>query len=1437
MSVIGAPWRALFLCAATVAATVVAVAPAQAAPSVPDSAPDEVTAAAYAREGGKQVEVTSETTETSQTLANPDGSWTMTQYVHPVRVQQAGEWTPVDTTLVRRADGSIGPKAVTVEVTLNPGGAGSATKPIVQQGQDDKEVGLKWASDLPVPTLTGDTAVYANVLPDVDLTVKAAPQGYTENLVIKTPEAAKNSQLREISFGLHTRNTTVSVAEGEGRGTPAQAAPTDGLEVKDTAGQVVFAGDASRMWDSSGAGSPAEQQLGEGGGRREAVMDVALGQGEVTISPDQAFLADPATRYPVSLDPDNWCTSCGIQSHVVVQSGFPRAHNWNASTGDLSNLKAGYESYDSAGTSRSYIQMSSARLGGTVVHSATLNTTIQHSASCDPAPTGLWLSNPATPDTSWEAQPGWAYQVSTMNVANCHDATGVAGEFDATRAAKDAAANRWQSTWFALAAANEGDGMAAWRRFDLNPYFQVNYDSYPNPPASLSMQNGLLPCTSGANRPWVYTKTPQIAGRVSDPDGGTVYGKFAVAFGALGHNVYTHDNAANLVSVGTAGPNQQATAQLAAVPAGWINDDGIYNWSMQVTDGELWSGWVGNCEFTVDTKIPKPPVVAMASSTDPKVQGDAVEFSVWTGMATDNFYDIDHFIYTTDGSEPQPQGSPTAPATQGVDANGKMVATTALKVVAANGNQNLIKVKSVNKAGTPSPDASCVVLADSNPALDGPSCSYHVQPLTPGKNLVAAWSADEPSGATLTDTASSTPDNATLAAHAATVSGGTTRSPGYNHGNTWSHPDTGGYSDGVKGAITLDGNSGYAQTGDRVLDPSKSFTVAAWAKLTDTAHSQTVIAQDGTQSAPFILQYNKERNAWALRITAGDQAAPSELRAVSARPPQTGVWTHLAATYDASTRVATLYVDGAKHSTVIAQPWAATGPTVLGAGKWAGARTDFFHGSLDDAQVWQRALSAQDVHDLAGTVVPLANYGLAEGCGPELISATSRVPSLQGSWALGQTSGNIAADSTGHGHAISLTGGYAWVPGHGGGGLQLDGASGYGATSGPVANTANSFTVSTWVNPADLSGDYTVLSQAGGNAASFVLRYDKAANRWAFGMSSADDTAAPWTWATGTSAPQAGTWTLLTASFDRATLRLGVAVNGVREADAAVTTAWTGTGPLLLGAEPGGKKPFKGVLDQARVWSAALTDDQVASMSGLRYFDSVTRSAATASGGVALTSETDSAGTPVGCAARFDSSGTGRVVGPRPANLRTEKSFTVEGWVKHTWTDADVSARGPVDPETRTMISTDESQYSPFFLGYRPYKDAGGRDHGAWSLIVTVPTGNGIFASTEYSDLDTVDNQWTHLAATYDISTKTIALYVNGVLQRGVFYTASGNATGVDVGASTGTLLMGGGVWTGQHTNNLIGSIAGIRVYSGVRSGSDVRNDSLNDNPQLLFQG
>lgn len=93
-------------------------------------------------------------------------------------------------------------------------------------------------------------------------------------------------------------------------------------------------------------------------------------------------------------------------------------------------------------------------------------------------------------------------------------------------------------------------------------------------------------------------------------------------------------------------------------------------------------------------------------------------------MTTPGLSDIDHFIYTTDGSEPQPQGSPSVSATRGTDANGNPIATANLAALAINGNQNYIKVKAVNKAGTPGPDATCVLSG----TLEPDSCSFSVKP-------------------------------------------------------------------------------------------------------------------------------------------------------------------------------------------------------------------------------------------------------------------------------------------------------------------------------------------------------------------------------------------------------------------------------------------------------------------------------------------------------------------------------------------------------------------------------------------------------------------------------------------------------------------------------------------------------------------------------------
>ena len=1405
------------------------VIPADAAPAgapastaVPDTAPDAVTAARDAKQGHKRVLDVATQDQTTQTFANPDGSWTTIEYAQPVRIKQAGAWIPVDTTLVRRSDGTVAPKATVISLVLNAGGKGSARTPIVAAGSGSDEVGLTWPTDLPVPTLSQDTATYADVLPGVDLTVQATVTGYAENLVIRTPQAAADPAIAHLTFGIYTKNTKVATA-----GTRA----VDGLRVTDGAGKVMFDADASRMWDSS----RITTQAGPDGGHRQATMGVQLGAGTMTISPDLAFLADPATTYPVSLDPDTWCSSCGIQHHDVVQSGFPTALNYDATSGALGTLKAGWESQDPAATSRSYIEMSTAAIAGTVVKSATLNTTVTHTWNCAGATTAtdLWWSGPIGSGTTWNSQPGWNTMLSSNNTANCNDAANVIAQFDATKAAQAAANIRASGLTMVLVADNERNDVATWRLFALNPYLQVDYDSYPNTPANLSMQNGTVPCVQGAGRPWVFTRTPQLAGQVSDPDGGTLNVAFGLDQGTVGNLVAgTHQTNNASTVIGTPGPNGAALAGFT-VPSGWIPQDGTYTWMMSANDGQLWSANSTSCEFTVDSAVPLAPSVIMTGAA-PVTQGDTAHFAIAVGIATAGLYDIDHFIYTTDGSEPSPQSSPRATANQVTLANGTMGATATLNVTAVNGNQNYVKIKAVNRAGTPGPDATCTASLGGG-GLDAASCSYHVLPLTPASGLVGAWSLDELGGRNLNDTANTTPGNAGHATHPATLIGGGNWVPGYDHGDAWSHPDTGGYSDGPKGALTLDGSTAYAQTAGQVLDTTKSFTVSAWAKISDTSAFRTVISQDGNQVSGFYLQYSLADNAWAFSMVAGDVPGAAGIRAVSTSPPQLNVWTHLVGTYDASTGLLTLYVNGVEQHTATATGFGTTGQLLIGAGKWNGARVDYFDGQVDDVQAWQRVLSPSEAHDLASAATPLAHLDLAEGCAPAMTATPNNpVSALNGYWPFGEGSGATLHDTSAFGANATLAGGYTWTTGHAANtnAVEFDG-TGYAATAGPVLNTSQSFTVSAWVKPDDLNGYYAVATQLGTKQDAFQIRYSVDVNRWIFGMTTSDDNSTDnYHWAVGTSTPQAGVWTMVTGVFDSSTMSLKIYVNGRLDGTGTAPTVWNAGGALRIGGAAGGPAPFKGAIGQVQAWGQALTADQIAGLAGITYFDTVPQTSGSAAGGDTLGAEPDANGNPTGCAARFDRTGAGQVAQARPANLRTDHSYTVEAWVYHSWTAADVAASGPYDPGSRAVFGVDDTSYSPILLGYRPWTDANGNTHGRWSLLVSC-SAIGACGWIQLSDADAVNNTWTHLAATYDAATGQIALYVNGVRQNSPL--VGGSAAPVTGWNGSGQLWLGRGTWSGQHSDPWYGGLAGVRLYAGVRTQDGILADRTTDDPGGLF--
>ncbi|MGW1271779.1 LamG-like jellyroll fold domain-containing protein [Streptomyces sp. NPDC002491] len=81
-------------------------------------------------------------------------------------------------------------------------------------------------------------------------------------------------------------------------------------------------------------------------------------------------------------------------------------------------------------------------------------------------------------------------------------------------------------------------------------------------------------------------------------------------------------------------------------------------------------------------------------------------------------------------------------------------------------------------------------------------------------------------------------------------------------------------------------------------------------------------------------------------------------------------WTHLVGVYNAATRTAQLYVNGALAGTATGvTPWAATGDLVLGRGLYNGSRDDWLNGSVSGVQAYDYALTGNQVTALYQSIL------------------------------------------------------------------------------------------------------------------------------------------------------------------------------------------------------------------------------------------------------------------------------------------------------------------------------------------------------------------------------------------------------------------------------------------------------------------------------------
>ena len=866
----------------------------------PQAPADQVDAMRQAHLSKQRVEVASQRTETSQTFAEPDGTLTMESTARPARVHRSdGSWTEVDTTLSRDLNGAVVPAAASAGLEFSGGGSGA----MATVSKDNKSLSLTWPNPLPTPTLAGSVATYADVLPGVDLQLTAEVDGFGEILVVKTRDAADNPELTTLRMGVSGDGVTVSVdATGQ-------------LSAVDSNGTTVFGAPTPLMWDSSGSTSTS---TAPDPAARQAIVSMSMdGSDGLALVPDPTMLTDPATVYPVYVDPD---VSTSIYSWTYVDSQFPsQAYmsdkgRTDAPAGMYQATNGGYY------TQRSYVRFEfSQHLANTQVTKAELRAYSHYQWNAVPTDHPVHAYSTSAPDTSttWNNQPSIYHDLGEHQVH--------AGEwvgFDAKAAVQQAADNDWLHLAFRISSGDESNYQAR-ETYSMSgstqPVLAVTIDHQPNVPTGLKISPCYKACASPA-----ITSSLQAAltATVSDPDGGNLKN--------VKIEVWSDDYTTKVAWTYASLTNIKSGSNVSWVQVGPRANGKTYHWKVSACDSAAWcSDWSAWFTFATDTTNPTLPTV---SSTEYPALGAGQE--VWSGgvgvagtfeFGPNGTMDVAEYHWSLDRSPP-------GTAVNATNGNASITITPATDGV------HRLFVQSVNSAGT---------------ASEITEYEFGVK-AAPGN--AGYWPLDEGQGTTAEDM--STAD------HPATLYGGATWMPGHVG----------------DGAVELNGTDQYLATDVATLDTTGGpgpvgFSVSAWVYLEDNSRYHTVLSEDGSVSSAFYLQYRSDPDCdcWAFGMRDADTADGVTTVALSQDKAWVGEWTHLVGIYDAVNHQLRMYVNGVLQPSQpsFTTPIAATSPLNIGRGLHGGQIGWYWQGQVDEVGVYQRLLTSAEVYQMAHAADPV----------------------------------------------------------------------------------------------------------------------------------------------------------------------------------------------------------------------------------------------------------------------------------------------------------------------------------------------------------------------------------------------------------------------------------------------------------------------------------
>ncbi|MBL8932398.1 MAG: RHS repeat protein [Kineosporiaceae bacterium] len=493
------------------------------------SRPDLVSAGVSARAQGSRVEVESLRDELTTTWANPDGTLTTEAHVAPIRFRNAqGRWRDVDLDLTILADGTVGPKGHPKGLNLAgpraASGKGTASAPVSDLGRVDESRGkaerslvFGWSGRLPAPTIAGTTATYPDVSPEIDVVVSARRTGFEQDIVIKTPAAlaaaVKTAGAKPVSWSFPLKlNGLTARAQDDG-----SIAFLDGND--QTVSQLV----APSAWDGA-----VDARSGEHTATSPVAMTVkATGPNRavVTLTPDRAWLTDPARVFPITIDPTYASGSTYASFDTYVSKAYPTTAYSTSTELRVGTYNGGTDA------ARSFLTFPLAGILGKDIVSGSLSLYETHSWSCTAKPFNVHYALGTTTSTTWNTQPAAGTQYGSTSAARGYSSSCPAGRvnLDVSDLVKWWATTSSSHGGIRLSASetdNEG-----WKKFAssesaTDPLVSYTYNRKPNaatvpvlqaPPANTYQ-------APGSSTAMVFTSdsTPTLSASATDPDASKV---------------------------------------------------------------------------------------------------------------------------------------------------------------------------------------------------------------------------------------------------------------------------------------------------------------------------------------------------------------------------------------------------------------------------------------------------------------------------------------------------------------------------------------------------------------------------------------------------------------------------------------------------------------------------------------------------------------------------------------------------------------------------------------------------------------------------------------------------------------------------------------------------------------------------------------------------